>query len=184
MDLSSLNLCQALGQCRQTKKQASSEKASKRKTAEREKRSWEPVSIFTNTSVCPLPEKLFLLSEWHVKMSKLMCCKGGCPHPHYVFSLALDVWSQAIDVVDVNCWNWPIKGYTRSWHIRMRYWKHWWQDPLSHLSPASTWFSCIFFRCTFPTILEPGTGLNSLRPNFKFYNVTCYVLLINLQPTS
>ena len=95
-----------------------------------------------------------------------MCCKGGCPHPHYVFSLALDVWSQAIDVVDINCWNWPIKGYTRSWHIRMRYWKHWWQAPLSHLSPASTWFSCIFFRCTFPTILEPGTGLNSLRPNW------------------
>ena len=48
------SLCQALGQC---KKRASSEIATKRKMAGREKGK-QPVSIFTNITVCPLPRSL------------------------------------------------------------------------------------------------------------------------------
>ena len=51
------SLCQALGQCRQTKKRASSEIATERKMAGREKGK-QPVSIFTNITVCPLPRSL------------------------------------------------------------------------------------------------------------------------------
>ena len=51
------SLCQALGQCRQAKKRASSEIATERKMAGREKGK-QPVSIFTNITVCPLPRSL------------------------------------------------------------------------------------------------------------------------------
>ena len=42
-----------------------------------------------------------------------------------------------IDMVDVNCQNWPITGCTRSWYTGMMYWKQCLQTPLTRLSASS-----------------------------------------------
>ena len=51
--------------------------------------------------------------------------KAGEQWKMAVFSLSLRARSQTIDLIGVNCQNWPIKGYTRSWHTETRHWKQW-----------------------------------------------------------
>ena len=40
----------------------------------------------------------------------------------------------SVDMVDINCQNWPITGCTRSWYTGMMYWKQFLQAPITHLS--------------------------------------------------
>ena len=62
------SLCQALGQCRQTKKRASSEIATERKMAGREKGK-QPVSIFTQQNLHSFIYLQVVLSKKEIKVS-------------------------------------------------------------------------------------------------------------------
>ena len=94
-----------------------------------------------------------------------MCCKGGCPHPHYVFSLSLHFVKPS---------NWC------GWHKLLKLTNHrvyqevvYQNEVLKTLMTGSTFLSLLsfpvvfmhLFSVRFSHILEPGTGLNSLRPN-------------------
>ena len=126
-----------------------------------EGRRGESVSFFCSTSLCPqsrpLLEKPFLLLKRKCQNIK-SCSVGGFPMLNIFVRLCAR--SQMIDVsVKVKCCTWPIIGYTRSWYTGMRYWKQWLQAPC--LFPTPTWFSRSFSQSSFPTTLEPGTGLIS-----------------------
>ena len=127
----------------------------------REERRWVPVSIFSNTSVHPLPcqllEKLFLASKCQMSKCQTVRCRRDS-HAHHV-CMTLRARSQAIDLsVDINCQNWPITGHKNSWYTAMKYWQQCLHAPHHRLSPAPTRFSRNFSRFAFPAILEPGTS--------------------------
>ena len=93
----------------------------------REERRWVPVSIFSNTSVhplpCQLPEKLFLVSKCQMSKCQIVGCRRDS-HAHHV-CMTLHAQSPAIDLsVHINCQNWPITGYTNSWYTGMKYWNN------------------------------------------------------------
>ena len=46
---------------------------------------------------------------------------------------------------EVNCRNWPIIGYIRSWYTGMRYWKQCLQAPLLHYSSPHSVFGELFW---------------------------------------
>ena len=130
----------------------------------REERRWVPVSIFSNTSVyplpCQLPEKLFLVSKCQMSKCQTVRCRRDS-YAHHVY-VTLRAQSPAIDVsVDINYQNWPIIGYASSWYTAMKHWKQCLpaKSPalLYRLSPAPTRFSNSFSGFAFPAILEPGT---------------------------
>ena len=68
-------------------------------------------------------------------------------------TLAMFVWfcvREAKSLLDkigeVNCHNWPIVAYIRSWYTGMRYWRQCLQAPLPGLSPVRTQVSLTFCR--------------------------------------
>ena len=69
-----------------------------------------------------------------------------------MFSLRLHclIIKSLLTLVDVNCQNWPITGYTRSWYTGMMYWKQCLQAPPTCLSPAPPWFFAQLFSMHFP----------------------------------
>ena len=68
----------------------------------------------------------------------------------------------SVDMVDINCQNWPITGCSRSWYTGMMYWKQFLQAPITHLSKVIPPHPAVFVQLLsmrfLPTILEPGTG--------------------------
>ena len=71
----------------------------------------------------------------------------------------------SVDMVDINCQNWPITGCTRSWYTGMMYWKQFLQAPITHLSKVTppppshpAVFTQLLSMRSLRTILEPGTG--------------------------
>ena len=126
----------------------------------REERRWVPVSIFSNTSVyplpCQLPEKLFLVSKCQMSKCQTVRCRRNS-YAHHVY-VTLRAQSPAIDVsVDINYQNWPIIGYASSWYTAMKHWKQRLaaKSPalLYRLFPAPTRFSKQLFWICLPCYL-------------------------------
>ena len=116
------SLFQVVGQCGRAKK------ASEQWNSEEAKNGWKregesPVSIFSNTSIRPVPrpllEKRFLMSNCQMsKREKVRSRRVSLARRVY---WTLRSRSQMIVVsVEVNCYNWPIIGYARSWYTGMR----------------------------------------------------------------
>ena len=112
------------------------------------------------------------------KWQNVLCRRVS--HARHV-CLALRTRSQVIDVnVDVNCQNWPIMVYTRSWDTGMRYSK----QCLRILIPVSPWPSRGFrktFLIRFPNSWDPGTGEFFIAPCFSvlFWNCPFKFQVIN-----
>ena len=53
-------------------------------------------------------------------------------------------------IIDVNCQNWPITGYTSSLYTREKYWKQCWQAHLSVSPQSSRSFRATLFDPLFP----------------------------------
>ena len=122
-----------------------------------------PVSIFSNTSIrplpCPLPQKPLLKLKINVKCQNIKRCivEGSHMLNMFVRLCAREAkWLMYNVSFKVNCHKWPITGHTRSWYTEMRYWKQCLQAPLL-ISPQPPHSSCATFFD--PPFLEPGTGL-------------------------
>ena len=100
------------------------------------------------------------------KNGKEMCQRMWCTCEVVVVLLVAAATlnrKDSVDMVDINCQNWPITGCTRSWYTGMMYWKQFLQAPITHLSkviprPHPAVFVQLLSMRFFPTILEPGTG--------------------------
>ena len=116
----------------------------------REERRWVPVSIFSNTSVyplpCQLPEKLFLVSKCQMSKCQTVRCRRDS-YAHHVY-VTLRAQSPAIDVsVDINYQNWPIIGYASSWYTAMKHWKQCTGSTLPSIPSPHAVFQQLFWIC-------------------------------------